>query len=411
MGATDLTATVLSTAGSPASPCRLVIDHDVPAKAEIVLFDGSFTGTSFVTTNLANRYLQGSAAGSGITHDAGAKVIYSSLGSHHEEVYDELDAHDASSSVHGAVSTATANTLVSRDASARFRAGSPSNTADVATRGYVDSSDATHAAVTSPHSATSAATASRLVVRDGSGRAQFATPSASADAAIKSYVDLRVRDVNRQVFTSSGTWSKPSGAVKVHVVVVGGGGGAAGISTAGAFGACGSGGGGGYSEAWLDAGDCASSEAVTVGGGGAGNGGASGGTGSGGGTSIFDTIPGDVRATGGSGGSLTTGSPPQHANGGSGGAGSGGDVNVAGGQGGDCFINAAGWFIVGGGGEPPGGFGKTYRPLRTVGGNADGVNAESYGVGGTGGARVTSSGSSVGGNGSAGVVVVTTYIG
>lgn len=37
--------------------------------------------------------------------------------------------------------------------------------------------------------ATAAATASRLVVRDTAGRAQFATPAAAADATTKGYVD------------------------------------------------------------------------------------------------------------------------------------------------------------------------------------------------------------------------------
>src|SRR5690606_2419141 len=39
------------------------------------------------------------------------------------------------------------------------------------------------------HGATSSATANRLVIRDSAGRAQFATPSAAADAATKGYVD------------------------------------------------------------------------------------------------------------------------------------------------------------------------------------------------------------------------------
>lgn len=41
------------------------------------------------------------------------------------------------------------------------------------------------------NNAVSAATASRLVIRDAAGRAQFATPSAAADAAPKGYVDSR----------------------------------------------------------------------------------------------------------------------------------------------------------------------------------------------------------------------------
>lgn len=48
-----------------------------------------------------------------------------------------------------------------------------------------------HNAVTSPHSATSDASASRLVLRDASGRAQFADPSVAQDAANKRYVDDR----------------------------------------------------------------------------------------------------------------------------------------------------------------------------------------------------------------------------
>ncbi len=47
----------------------------------------------------------------------------------------------------------------------------------------------THAAVTDPHSATAAATANRLMLRDAAGRAQVAAPSADADIARKDTVD------------------------------------------------------------------------------------------------------------------------------------------------------------------------------------------------------------------------------
>lgn len=47
---------------------------------------------------------------------------------------------------------------------------------------------AAHASLTAPHSATSAATASRLIVRDAAGRAKVAAPSASTDIAILSTV-------------------------------------------------------------------------------------------------------------------------------------------------------------------------------------------------------------------------------
>jgi len=58
----------------------------------------------------------------------------------------------------------------------------------MATQAYVD----THAALTNPHSATSAATAERLVLRDGFGRAQVAAPAAAADIARKAEVDTKL---------------------------------------------------------------------------------------------------------------------------------------------------------------------------------------------------------------------------
>lgn len=91
MGASDLTATVASTTGMT-SPCYLVIDPDDPAKREYVYFDGSFTGTTFVSSNVANRYLAGSAAGSGITHSVGAVVRCAPTAQHFEDLHDRIDA-------------------------------------------------------------------------------------------------------------------------------------------------------------------------------------------------------------------------------------------------------------------------------------------------------------------------------
>jgi hypothetical protein len=48
---------------------------------------------------------------------------------------------------------------------------------------------ATHNAVTNPHSATTTATASHLVLRDAAGRAAVATPAAPGDIATMGYVD------------------------------------------------------------------------------------------------------------------------------------------------------------------------------------------------------------------------------
>jgi hypothetical protein len=51
---------------------------------------------------------------------------------------------------------------------------------------------ATHNGVPNPHSATSAPTANRLVLRDDSGRAQFADPSAAQDADTKAARDAAI---------------------------------------------------------------------------------------------------------------------------------------------------------------------------------------------------------------------------
>lgn len=73
-----------------------------------------------------------------------------------------------------------------------------------------------------------------------------------------------------QVFTSSGTWNKPSGITRIHIVCIGGGGrGGIGTSTPG-----GGGGAGARAEKILDV-TAIASEVVTVGAGGSPNGGAS----------------------------------------------------------------------------------------------------------------------------------------
>jgi hypothetical protein len=59
--------------------------------------------------------------------------------------------------------------------------------------------------------AVSAGTASRLVIRDASGRAQFADPSASADAATKNYVDTADALIQHSEWTSSASITSDSG--------------------------------------------------------------------------------------------------------------------------------------------------------------------------------------------------------
>lgn len=59
-----------------------------------------------------------------------------------------------------------------------------------------------HESLTNPHSATAAATANRLMLRDASGRCAVATPSAAGDIATKGYVDTAIAGAGTGTVTS-----------------------------------------------------------------------------------------------------------------------------------------------------------------------------------------------------------------
>ena len=141
MGPNDLTAQV-GGIGALSSPCYLVIDYDNDAKREIILFDGSFTGTTFTTSGIGNRYLEGSAAGSNITHDIGAKVISSPVSQQISDLHDRLDSVD-----HGSLSGLSDNDhpqYVQKSGDTMtgqlVLAADPGSSMEAATKQYVDSS-------------------------------------------------------------------------------------------------------------------------------------------------------------------------------------------------------------------------------------------------------------------------------
>lgn len=102
---------------------------------------------------------------------------------------DIVSDHATLTNPHSATSTATADRLILRDASGRAKVSAPSASDDIARKAEVDaatSSVTTHAALTNPHSATSAATANRMVLRDANGRAQFAAGATGGDPVVMS---------------------------------------------------------------------------------------------------------------------------------------------------------------------------------------------------------------------------------
>ena len=193
-----------------------------------------------------------------------------------------------------------------------------------------------------------------------------------------------------QTFTSSGTWTKPTGVTKVIMEVQGAGGSGSGSPNGED---CNGAGAGGYAKKLLDV-SSISTATITVGAGGAGVVGASGtiNAGNDGGNSSWADGTNTITANGGNGGTIS------HYAGTAGGTATGGDVNIQGGAGMDGAVGVM-W-----GGNSVLGFGGQHK---YVGRNASAQAPSGYGGGS--GAVFNTSGGYTSDAGGAGIVIVWEY--
>lgn len=225
--------------------------------------------------------------------------------------------------------------------------------------------------------------------------------------------NIQFAQMERQIFTASGTYTPTAGMIYCYVEVVGGGGGgggAAGTSSSQQANG-GGGGGGGYASALLSAATAGASQSIVIGNGGAAGNGTTIVNGGNGGTTSFGSL---VEAGGGLGGSTGAASSNFNASEfGAGGVGITGTLQIPGESGTsgistfDVVGSTTNSVNLGGAGG-----GTIYSPgaAQGYGSHVTGFTGSVYGGGGGGASNVNTQSAVNGGAGASGVCIITEYI-
>jgi len=248
-------------------------------------------------------------------------------------------------------------------------------------------------------------TLNNLLLGNGTGSVQFVAPGANGNVLVSNGTTWISSGggilIGRQTLTTSGTYTPTAGTTMIQVRMWGGGGAGGGCSAiAGCAG--GGGGSGGYAEFFFSG--VTSTYPYVIGNGGAGVSGAAGQAAS---NTTFTIGGTTITAFGGSGGAFTAGTAAiKFMAGGAGGAiSTNGNVNGAGAPGGNGMTSTVNTVVMSGfGGSTSLGGGGVGRST-TGAGNAAVANTGSGG----GGAAATAGTANVGGNGAAGLIIVTEY--
>jgi hypothetical protein len=231
--------------------------------------------------------------------------------------------------------------------------------------------------------------------------------TSNGNAALPEWKSPAIVKIRAFTIADTGTnYAPTAGTLYCIVEVIGGGGGGGGTPNSTGTQACaaGGGGGGGYARK-VFAVATVTGQLLTIGAGGAG-GAAGANIGVAGGTTSVGAL---ISATGGSGGAAGFDATYYSEGGGVGGAGATGDFNTHGHAGGAAIVVANG-----GGYATSSGFGgSTFfggGAIAVNGGSGAGIAATSYGGGGSGGNIQGAANGVAGGNGFAGLIVVTEFI-